>query len=195
MAGDAVFESLRAALGRKKFQKPSTPPEPRLEIRNWTAEERLGRFRETFAARGGTLHVVRSAAEARARVEELLAGRGAVASRAPGLAEYGILDLAGVQSGFPDAELLRNAGQTTRIGISSCHCLLAESGTLVFRFSAEEPRSVALGLPMVLVVASRRKLVGNLDELLGLNPRSFESSSETALINEFEGSEIHLILV
>ncbi len=195
MSRDAVFESLRLALGRKKFQKPSTPPEPLLFARNWTLEQRLERFREAFAARGGTLHEVSSAEEARRVVAEQMAGGEAVASGAPLLAECGILGLAGVQSGFADPELLRNVCQTARIGISSCHCLLAESGTVVLRFTPEEPRSIALGLPLSLIVVSRRKLLANLDELLGLNPRNFESSSETVLINGSERSEIHLILI
>lgn len=195
MAGDALFESLRLALGRKKFQKPSTPPEPLLMVRNWTMEERLERFRAAFLAHGGTLHVVSSNQEAQAQVAELLAGKDAVASGAPVLAECGVLGLAGVQSGFTDPELLGNAAQTVRIGISSCYCLLAESGAVVLRFTPEEPRCISMGLPMWVIVASRRKLLANLDELLGLNPRSFESSSETALIAGSERQEIHLILI
>lgn len=195
MSRDAVFESLRLALGRKKFQKPSTPPEPLLVTRNWTMEERLERFREAFPARGGTLHEAGSAAEAQALVARLLDGGEAVASGAPLLAELGILGLPGVQSGFTDPELLRNACQTARIGISSCHCLLAESGTLVLRFTAAEPRSIALGLRVSVFLVSRRQLLTNVDELLGLNPRSFESSSETVMVNGSERSELHLILV
>lgn len=195
MSRDALFESLRLALGRKKFQKPSTPPEPLLLNRNWTLGQRLERFREAFAAQGGTLHEVSSAEQAQALVAELLAGGEAVASGAPLLAKLGILALAGVQSGFTDAELLRNACRTARIGIGSCHCLLAESGTVVLRFTPEEPRLIALGLPLSLFIVSRRKLLTNLDELLGLNPRSFESASETAMVNGSESSEIHLILV
>lgn len=195
MASDALFERLRLALGRKKFQKPSTPPEPRLVIRNWTMEERLKRFTSSFTEQGGRLYVVGSAEEVQQKVVELLAGREAVASGAPELADYGILSVPGVHSDFTSPEVLRNVSLTRRIGISSCHCLLAESGTVVLRFSPEVPRSIALGLPMSLIVASRRKLIGNLDELLSLNPRSFESSSETVMVNGFERSEIHLILV
>ena len=195
MAGDALLESLRLALGRKKFQKPSTPPEPLLVVRNWTMEKRLERFRAAFEEHGGALHVVSSEQEARTLVAELLAGREALASGAPVLAECGIWGLAGVQSGFTDAELLRNAGQTARIGISSCYCLLAESGAVVLRFTPEEPRFISLGFPIWVIVASRRKLLENLDELLGLNPRSFECASETALISGSERQEIHLILI
>jgi len=195
MSGDALFESLRLALGRKKFQKPSLPPEPRLVVRNWAFEERWERFREAFEARGGRLHLVSSAPEARAVVAELLAGREAVASGAPFLAECGITEVVGVQSGFTDPELLRNACQIARIGITSCHCLLAESGEVVLRFTPEEPRLLALGCPASVIVVSRRKLLANVDELLGLNPRSFETSSETVIISAMERREMHLVLV
>jgi L-lactate utilization protein LutC len=195
MPDDALFETLRAALGRKRFQKPSTPPEPELAIRNWTGEERLQQFRRAFTGRGGHLHVVSSAEEARSLIGDLQAGQEAIAASLPWLAECGILDLAGVQSGFTDAELLRNAGRTARIGIISCHCLLAESGTVVLRSSPEQPGSIGFGLPVTVIVAPRRKLLGNLDELLQMNPRSFASFRETVLLNGSEGRDIHLILI
>jgi L-lactate utilization protein LutC len=195
MTADALFESLRAALGRKRFQKPSTPPEPLLVSRNWTAEERLERFQREFVASGGRLHLVSTAGEARGLVAELVAGEEAVASSAPLLDEYGILGVEGVRSGFSDPELLRNACRTARIGIISCHCLLAEGGTVVLRSSPEQPWCMARGLPVTLILASRRQLLGNLDELLGMTPRGLVSASETALISGSEGSEIHLILI
>lgn len=195
MTSDAVFEGLRAALGRKRFQKPSTPPEPLLENRNWTADERLERFRSAFTARGGQFHLAGSAEAARALVVELVAGSEAVAASLPWLAECGILELEGVRSGFTDPELLRNACRTARIGVISCYCLLAESGSVVLRSSPEQPWCIARGLPVTLIVASRRQLLGNLDELLGMNPRGWATSSETAWISGAERSVIHLILI
>ena len=195
MSRDAILQAVRTAIGRKPFQKPVAGPEPLLQIHNWTAADRLERFRAASAALGVPVTLASSASHARELVAALIDGRSAIASLATVLAECGILGLAGVQAGFPDAEALRHACASTPVGITSAWCLLAETGTIVLRSSPEEPRLLSLLPPVLIVVVSQSRLLENMDEFFGLLPQPADSSSATVMITGSGRHELHVILV
>ena len=195
MSRDAILQAVRTAIGRKPFQKPAAGPEPLLEIHNWTAADRLERFRAASAALGVPVTLASSLGHARELVAALIDGRSAVASLAPVLAECGITGLARVHAVFPDAETLRHACASAPVGITSAWCLLAETGTIVLRSSPEEPRLLSLLPPVHIVVVPRRRLLENADEFFGLLPQPADSSSATVMITGRGRHELHVILV
>lgn len=174
---DAIFERVRSAIGRKLGQKPAPPPEPWLRVRYASVDARIARFRKAIEALGGTFTVVPSPEEARAAVETLVAGRSAVVSPHPFLAQCGI-------SGVPytNPEELRNACATSAVGITGAYCLLADTGTIVLRATPEEPRLISLLPPVHIAVASQERLLTNLDEMLSMIPRPIDDSSAMVLI-------------
>ena len=195
MSRDAILQAVRTALGRKPFQKPSAGPEPILQVHNWTASERVEQFQSALVAAGGQVSRAPSMSHVREIVEELVAGRPAVASLAPILAESGITSLAGVQSSFSGTEALRHACASATVGITSAWCLLAETGSIVLRASAEEPRLLSLLPPVHIVVVPLRRLLENADEFFGLLPQPADSSSATVLVTGPGRRTLHVILV
>jgi len=195
MSRDAILQAVRTALGRKPFQKPSAGPEPILQVHNWTAAERVEQFRSALVAAGGQVSRAPSMSHAREIVEELVAGRPAVASLSPILAECGITSLAGIQSSFSGTEALRQACASATIGITSAWCLLAETGSIVLRASAQEPRLLSLLPPVHIVVVPLRRLLENADEFFGLLPQPADASSATVLVTGPGRRTLHVILV
>lgn len=174
---DAIFERVRAAIGRKLGQKPLPPPEPLLRVRPASIESRLSRFRTALEALGGTVTLVPDATAARQAVETLVDGQSCVASPHPFLAQCGI-------SGLPyaNSEELRNACATAGVGITSAYCLLAQTGTIVLRATAEEPRLISLLPPVHIAVVPQDRLLTNLDEMLSMIPRPVDDSSAMVLV-------------
>ncbi len=195
MSRDAILQAVRTALGRKQFQKPTAAPEPILRVHNWTAADRVARFRAAFESLGGQLSFASSTMRARDLVAELLAGQSAVASLAPLLADCGITSLSGVESVFSGAEALRHACASSPIGITTAWCLLADTGTIVLRSSPEEPRLLSLLPSVLIVVVMQRRLLENADEFYGLLPQPTDSASATVLITGPGRQKLHVILV
>jgi L-lactate dehydrogenase complex protein LldG len=180
-AREEIISRVRTALGRKLGDKPAAPPEPLLRIRSYRLPEKIAAFRTALEALTGTVTETHSRQETRAAVERLLEGRSAIASAHPFLAGQGITEIEGVQSGLTGEEL-RNACATAGVGITSAYCLLAETGTIVIRATAEEPRLISLLPPVHIAVVSARRLVGGLDEMLSMIARPVDDSSAMVLI-------------
>jgi L-lactate dehydrogenase complex protein LldG len=135
------------------------------------------RFRIELLAAGGVLHVVPNVTAAADKVLELvstksarqaLLGRGAVLDRLA-LAER--LPIHGVQTALVDA-LSGNEVRTTffaaDIGISGVAYLIAETGTVVVRTAADEPRSLSLLPPVHIAVAERSQLLPDLFDVFAI---------------------------
>jgi L-lactate utilization protein LutC len=120
--------------------------------------------------------------DARAFVEAALAGRSAVASNAPFLAECGITSLAGVESGIHDRAELRAACASAGVGITSADYALADTGSLVLLSSAAEARMISLLPPAHIAVLPAARILTGLDELFSVLPHPAEASSSMVLI-------------
>ena len=178
---EAILERVRAAIGRKVTQKPLPPPEPLLRVGFVPVHEKIARFRAALEALSGTVTVVGSPEAARAAVEALLDGQSAVASPHPVLAACGIPGIPGVATGRDPAEL-RNACATSAVGITSAYCLLAQTGTIVLRARAGEPRLPSLLPPVHIALVHQDRLLSNLDEMLSMIPRPVDDSSAMVFI-------------
>jgi len=179
MARDQVLHKVRTALGRSSGQAPDPPPPIGLRIPAMPLPERIAEFRrrlELLAGKTACVHTVRDAAE---YVESVVAGRDAVASSAPFLAECGILSLAGVQHGFADPASLRDACSRFAVGITSADYALANTGTLVM---LSEPRLISLLPPVHIAVIPAGCLLSSLDELLSILPDPARVSNSMVLI-------------
>jgi len=175
-ARDAMLDRVRKAVGRKLGQKPLPPPEPLLRVNSRTGAEKLALFQARFL---GMVTVVPSLGEARAAVEKLLDGADAVASGHPFLESCGVGEIAGVNV---NPENLRNTCSTAAVGITSAYCLLAETGTIVLRACAEEPRLISLLPPVHIAIVHQDRLLSNLDEMLSMTPRPVDSDSSAMVL-------------
>src|SRR5258707_1141385 len=98
--------------GGKKTQVRGGPrhphrPPPRIVVTSIGLEEKIESFCERLEARAGKTHRAESFADALDYVRRVVAGRHAVASNAPLLAESGVTGLPSVRSGLTDREELR----------------------------------------------------------------------------------------
>jgi L-lactate utilization protein LutC len=179
---DNILHRVRTALGRSAGQPPSDPPPVRLRIPEVDMEARIACARMRIEALAGTTHRVATPQEACALVAEIGAGKAAIASNSPYLAECGITELPGIHSGIRDVEDMRTAAEASEIGITSADYALADTGTLVMISSPAEARLVSL-LPIlhVAVVPAARILTG-LDELFTLLPLPADRTSSMVLI-------------
>ena len=139
-------------------------------------------FVSRFEKLAGKSLRVGAAKEVPGAIENLLAGKRAVASNAPFLRECGILRLPNVQSGITDREQLRVACAEADIGITSADYVLADTGTLVMLSSAEEARLISLLPPIHLAIFPRQRILSGLDELLTVLPRPADQTSAMVLI-------------
>jgi L-lactate dehydrogenase complex protein LldG len=120
--------------------------------------------------------------DARAVVADLIAGKTALASNAPYLAECGICSLPGVRSGITGREELREICATVDIGITSADYALADTGTLVLLSSPQEARMISLLPPAHIAVVPRERILTGFDELFSLLPNPAEST-------QFDGAD------
>lgn len=180
-AREEILNRVRSAIGRKPGEKPAAPPEPLLRISAQSIGEQIAAFRKALEALSGTVTETRSREQTQQVVKRLLEGRAAIASTHPFLAGQGVTELEGVQSGL-SGEDLRNACATAGVGITSAYCLLAETGTIVFRASAEEPRLISLLPPVHIAVVSTRRMLSGLDEMLSMIARPVDDSSAMVFI-------------
>jgi L-lactate utilization protein LutC len=115
-------------------------------------------------------------------VAAAIAGKTAVASNAPFLAECGITGLPGVRSGVTDREELRELCATVDVGITSADYALADTGTLVLLASPQEARMISLLPPAHIAVVPRERILTGLDELFSLLPTPADATSSMVLI-------------
>jgi L-lactate dehydrogenase complex protein LldG len=182
MARDYILHKVRTALGRTAAAPAEPAPAARIRVPQMGTNERIELFARKLDGLAAKFYRAPSAADACEYVASLLAGRAAVASNAPFLAECGIAALPGVRSGFTDREALRAACAEAPAGITSADYALADTGTLVMFSSREEPRLISLLPPLHVAVVPREKILTGLDELLALVPRPADRTSSMVLI-------------
>src|SRR4029077_3067369 len=111
-----------------------------------------------------------------------IAGKTAIASNAPYLAESGITRLPNVRSGITHLDELRGLCASADFGITSAAYALADTGTLVMLASPREARLVNLLPPAHIAVVPRDRILTGLDELFSILPRPAEQTSSMVLI-------------
>ena len=179
MSRDYILHKIRTALGRGAGQAVADPPPARIRIPEVPAEARVASMLERVRALAGEAV---EADDPRAFVEKAIAGKTAIASNAPYLAECGITGLAGVRSGISDREELRELCASADVGITSADYALADTGTLVMLSSPREARMISLLPPAHIAVVPRARILTGLDELLSLVPNPAEATSSMVLI-------------
>lgn len=179
MSRDNILHKIRTALGRGAGQAVADPPPARIRVPQVSMEARVVSMLERVRALAG--EAVESD-DPRAFVARAIAGKTAVASNAPYLAECGIASLPGVRSGITDREELRELCATVDIGITSADYALADTGTLVMLSSPQEARMISLLPPAHIAVVPRARILTGLDELFALLPNPAESTSSLVLI-------------
>ena len=179
MSRDNVLHKIRTALGRGAGQAAPDPPAARIRIPQVSMEARMSSMLERVRALAGEAVATD---DPRGFVAAAIAGKTAVASNAPFLAECGITGLAGVRSGITDREELRELCATVDVGITSADYALADTGTLVMLASPQEARMISLLPPAHIAVVPRGRILTGLDELFSLLPNPAESTSSMVLI-------------
>jgi len=176
---DNILHKVRTALGRGAGQAVTDPPPARIRIPQISMEARVASMLERVRALAG--EAVESD-DPRAFVARAIAGKTAIASNAPYLAECGITGLPGVRSGITDREELRELCATADIGITSADYALADTGTLVLLSSPQEARMISLLPPAHIAVVPRARILTGLDELFSLLPNPADATSSMVLI-------------
>ena len=182
MSRDAILNKVRAALGRGAGQEIAEPPPVRLRVAEMDVGTRVASLLRAVEALAGKTRRAATGEDARAYVEAVLNGKTAVASNAPFLRECGIVDLAGVQSGFTDAAALRALCATADVGITSADYALADTGTLVMLASPAEARLISLLPPVYIAVVPAGRVLSGLDELFTILPHPANDTSSMVLI-------------
>jgi L-lactate dehydrogenase complex protein LldG len=187
MSREGILHRVRTALGRSAGQAVGEVPPVRLRIPEADSEvddegdmaARIASMKARLEALAG---VVRVTDDPRGVVAQAIAGKTAVASNAPYLAECGITSLPGVRSGITDLETLRGLCATCDFGITSADYALADTGTLVMLASPHEARLVSLLPPAHIAVVPRERILTGLDELFSILPHPAEQTSSMVLI-------------
>jgi len=196
MSREAILNKVRTALGRTAGQGIAEPPPVRLRVAQVDAETRVASMLRAVEALAGKTRRAATAEDARAYVGAVLDGRTAVASNAPFLRECGIVDLAGVQSGFTGAAALRAICATAEVGITSADYALADTGTLVMLASPAEARLISLLPPVHIAVVPVERVLSGLDELFTILPDpAAETSSMVLITGPSRTADIEQILV
>lgn len=179
MSRDSILHKIRTALGRGAGQAVADPPLARIRIPQVPMETRIASLLERVRSLAGEAEV---SDDPRGFVARAIAGKTAVASNAPFLAECGITTLPGVHSGSRDREELRELCATMDIGITSADYALADTGTLVMLSSPQEARMISLLPPAHIAIVPRARILTGLDELFSLLPTPADSTSSMVLI-------------
>jgi L-lactate dehydrogenase complex protein LldG len=182
MSREAILNTVRTALGRNGGQAIAEPPPVRLRVADVDSETRIASMLRAVEALGGKTRRAPGGEDARAYVSAVLAGKTAVASNAPFLRECGIVDLAGVQSGFTDEAALRAVCAVADVGITSADYALADTGSLVMLASPAEARLISLLPPAHIAVVPKERVLSGLDELLTILPLPAGQTSSMVLI-------------
>jgi L-lactate dehydrogenase complex protein LldG len=179
---DHILHRVRTAIGRSAAQDPAPPPPVRLRIPDVPLDTRATTFIARLEALAGKAQRVPTMAEARDLVAAAIAGKTAVASNSPYLAECGISSLPGVCTGIRDVNQLRDTCEKADIGITSADYALADTGTLVTIASPAEARLISLLPPSHIAAVPIDRLLTGLDELFTLVPMPADRSSSMVLI-------------
>jgi len=182
MSRDNILHKVRTALGRSAGQAVADVPPVRLRIPEVPMEERISSMTARLDALAGQVVRVSTMDAARDYVAGVIAGKTAVASNAPYLAECGIAALDGVRSGLTEASELTEVCARVDIGITSADYALSDTGTLVMIASPAEARLVSLLPPMHLAVIPKERILTGLDELFTLLPDPGAVTSSMVLI-------------
>jgi len=193
MSRESILHRIRTAVGRSAGQPPDAPPPVRIRVPDVPLPARIASTITRVEALGGkAVHT----GDALAYVAEAIAGKAAVASNAPFLAECGIAGLPGVRSGITDYEELRALCATADIGITSADYVLADTGTLVMLSTQREARLISLLPPAHLAVVRRERILTGLDELMAILPDpAAETSSMVLITGPSRTADIEQILV
>ena len=196
MAREHILHKVRTALGRTAGQPPAEPPPARLRVPAADLEARIAELLRRVQALNGKTERVAGPAGARDYVSSLLDGRPAVASNSPVLAECGIPELPGAQSGFTEESVLRAACAAAAVGITSADYALADTGTLVLLSSREEARLISLLPPVHVAIVPAGRVLSGLDELLTVLPDpAAQTSSMVMITGPSRTADIEQILV
>jgi L-lactate dehydrogenase complex protein LldG len=179
MSRDNILHRVRTALGRSAGQAVADPPPVRLRILEVDMEARISSMMGRVEALAG---VARRTSDPCRFVAQAIAGKTAVASNAPYLAECGITGLPGVRSGIVQLDELRAVCASVDVGITSADYALADTGTLVMLAGPHEARLVSLLPPAHIAVVPRDRILTGLDELFSVLPRPAEQTSSMVLI-------------
>ena len=182
MSRDNILHKVRTALGRSAGQAVADVPPVRLRIPEVPMEERISSMTARLDALAGQVVRVSTMDAARDYVAGVIAGKTAVASNAPYLAECGIAALDGVRGGLTEASELTEVCARVDIGITSADYALSDTGTLVMIASPAEARLVSLLPPMHLAVIPKERILTGLDELFTLLPDPGAVTSSMVLI-------------
>lgn len=192
-AREQILGRVRAALGS---QSAAAVPATRIVAPQVSIQEREKRFFAALEKLNVKTHRATSGDDARAYAEALIAGRAAVASNSPVLAQCGVHSLANVASGFDSSERLREACASANLGITCADYALADTGTLVMLSSQEEARMISLVPPAHLAIVPRERVLTGLDELFTLLPKpAARSSSMVFITGPSRTADIEQILV
>jgi len=179
MSRDNILHRVRTALGRSAGQAAAEPPPVRIRIPEVGVEARILSMMARVEALAGV--ACRTSDPCRF-VAQAIAGKTAVASNAPYLAECGITSLPGVRSGITQLDELRALCASVDVGITSADYALADTGTLVMLAGPREARLVSLLPPAHIAVVPRDRILTGLDELFSILPRPAEQTSSMVLI-------------
>ena len=179
MSRDNILHRIRTSLGRGTGQAVADPPPVRLRIPQVSMEDRIASMIARVQALAGE---ALESSDPRSFVAHAIAGKSAVASNSPYLADSGIATLPGVRSGITDREELRAICAAADIGITSADYALADTGTLVMIASLAEARLISLLPPAHIAVVPQDRVLTGLDELFSLVPNPAEVSSSMVLI-------------
>ena len=179
MSRDNILHRVRTALGRSAGQAAAEPPPVRIRIPEVGVEARILSMMARVEALAGV--ACRTSDPCRF-VAQAIAGKTAVASNAPYLAECGITSLPGVRSGITQLDELRALCASVDVGITSADYALADTGTLVMLAGPREARLVSLLPPAHIAVVPRDRILTGLDELFSVLPRPAEQTSSMVLI-------------
>ena len=186
MSREHILHRIRTAIGRSAGQPPGVAPPVRIRVPSDDAAARVAGRVTTMLARvealAGKTYRAATPEDARAFVAAAIAGKTALASNAPFLAECGIANLPGIRTGIVDREELRECCTTVDIGITSADYALADTGTLVMLSSPQEARLISLLPPVHIAVVPRERILSGLDELFNILPKAAEQTSSMVLI-------------
>jgi len=196
MSRDNILHRIRTAIGRSAGQAAADPPPVRLHIPEADMESRIASMIVRIEALAGKAYRADTGKNACATVAAAIAGKTAVASNAPYLAECGITALPGVRSGITDRDELRQVCAAADIGITSADYALADTGSLVMLSSPQEARLVSLLPPAHIAVVPRERILTGLDELFTVLPNpAIQTSSMVLITGPSRTADIEQILV
>ncbi len=182
MSRDHVLHRIRTATGRSAGQPCAEAPAPLLQIPGVDMQARIQMFAQAIESLAGKFHRAPTPEAARAYAAALIPETGAIASPAPLLADCGITQLPGVETGITERRALRAACARAGLGITSADYALADTGTLVMLSSPREARMISLLPPVHLAVVSAANLLTGLDELFTVLPDPAAATSAMVLI-------------